>query len=166
MHQDAANCVRSEAGRLIPSAVDAFGDADRFRLLALIAELGCVVQHKNETVTSGGTIKCRLEMASQNVRFADPVIREEAVGCLGIRPILADERNALSHGASNLREQFAESVAEPRVLKLAFTTLSINPTFSFQGPQTTSCRSILSCQPHRAPLANQCSERNHKDSFD
>ena len=30
------------------------------------------------------------------------------VGCLGIRPILADERNALSHGASNLREQFVE----------------------------------------------------------
>jgi hypothetical protein len=58
-------------------------------------------------------------MAGQNVRFADSVIREEAVGCLGIRPILADERNALSNGASNLREQLAESVAEPRVPKLA-----------------------------------------------
>ncbi|MGY8682680.1 hypothetical protein Q2941_33615 [Bradyrhizobium sp. UFLA05-153] len=54
------------------------------------------MQHKNETFSGGGTITCRLEMASQNVRFADPVIREEAVGCLGIRPILADERNALS----------------------------------------------------------------------
>ena len=66
-------------------------------------------------------ITCRLEMAGQNVRLADPLIREEAVGCLGIRPILADERNALSHGTPNLLEQFAESVAEPRVLNLAST---------------------------------------------
>jgi hypothetical protein len=65
-------------------------------------------------------------MAGQNVRLADSVIRKEAVGCLGIRPILA-----LSHGASNLREQFAESAAEPRVPKLASTNLSINPTFTF-----------------------------------
>lgn len=142
MHQDAANRVRSEATRLIPSTVYTLGDADRFRLFALIAKLGCVVQHKNETAGGGGTITCRLEMAGQNVRFADPVIREEAVGCLGIRPILADERNALSHGASNLREQFAESVAEPRVPKLASTALAINPTFTFHGSQTAFCRSI------------------------
>jgi len=31
----------------------------------LIAELSCVVQHKNETFSSGGTITCRLEMAGQ-----------------------------------------------------------------------------------------------------
>ncbi|MGY3079419.1 hypothetical protein ACVWZZ_005827 [Bradyrhizobium sp. LM6.10] len=107
MHQDAANLVRSEATRLIPPTVYALGDADRFWRLALIAELGCIVQHKNETFSGGGTITCRLKMVGQNVRFADPVIREEAVGCLDIRPILADERNALSHGASNLHEQLA-----------------------------------------------------------
>ncbi len=83
------------------------------------------MQHKNETFSDFGTITCRLELAGQNVRFADPVIREEAVGCLGIRAILADERNALSYGASNLREQFAESVAELRVPKLTCTNLSI-----------------------------------------
>jgi hypothetical protein len=49
MHQDTANRVRSEATRLIPSTVYTLGDADRFRLLALIAKLGCVVQYKNET---------------------------------------------------------------------------------------------------------------------
>jgi hypothetical protein len=108
----------------------------------LIAKLGCVVQHKNETFSGGGTITCRLEMAGQNVRFTDPVIREEAVGCLGVRPILANERNALSDGASNLREQFAESVAEPRVPKLASTNLLINPTFTFQESQIAFCRSI------------------------
>src|SRR5262245_47371642 len=106
-------------------------------------------------------------MAGQNVRFANPAIREEAVGCLGIRPILADERNALSHGASNLREQFAESVAEPRVPKLASTTLSINPTFTFQGPQTAFCRSIPYCQPHRAPPRESGAQKGiTSDSFD
>src|SRR4029077_19663461 len=55
MHQDAANRMRSEATRLIPSTVYTLGDADRFRLLALIAKLGCVVQYKNETFSGGGT---------------------------------------------------------------------------------------------------------------
>lgn len=72
MHQDAANRVRSEATRLIPSTVYALGDADRFGIFALIAKLGCVVQHNNETFSGCGAITCRLEMAGQNVRFADP----------------------------------------------------------------------------------------------
>ena len=78
MHQDAANRVRSEATRLVPPTVNALGDADRFRALALIAKLGCVVQHENEIFGGGGTIACRLEMAGQNVRFADTVIRERS----------------------------------------------------------------------------------------
>lgn len=122
------------------------------------------MQHKNETFSGCGTIMCRLEMAGQNVRFADPVIREEAVGCLGIRPILADERNALSHGASNLREQFAESIAEPRVTKLASTNLSIYPTFAFQGSQTAPFvdRSLNVSPIEHPPSRIRCSARNHK----
>ncbi|MBB4263994.1 hypothetical protein GGD64_008066 [Bradyrhizobium sp. CIR3A] len=99
------------------------------------------MQHKNETFSGGGTITSQLEMAG---RMSASLTRslEEAVGCLGIHPILADKRNALSHGASNLREQFAESVAEPRVPKVASTTLSINRTFTFQGRQTVFGQSI------------------------
>ena len=112
-------------------------------VLSLIAELGRVMQHKNRTVGGDRAITRRLEVAGQNVRFADPVVREEAIGGLGIGPILADQRNALSHGASDLRQQFAEFVAKPRVPKLASTNLSINPTFTVQGSQTAFCRSIL-----------------------
>ena len=108
-------------------------------VMPIASDFSRIVQYRNETFGGGGTITCRLEMAGQNARFADPVIREETVGCLGICPILADERNALSHGASNLREQFAESAAEPRVPKFASTILSINPTFTFQGLQTAFC---------------------------
>jgi hypothetical protein len=47
------------------------------------------LHHKNETF-SGGAITCRLEMAGQNVRFADPVtvrvvkvmVIETFIGCL------------------------------------------------------------------------------------
>jgi hypothetical protein len=112
------------------------------------------VQHKNETFSGGSTITCRLEMAGQNVRFADSVIREEAVGCLGIRPILADERNALSNGASNLREQLAESVAEPRVPKLASTiSRSIQHSSSKGRKQPFADRSV-NINPIEHPLAN------------
>jgi hypothetical protein len=98
-----------------------------------------------------------LEVTSQNVRLADPVIGEETIGRFGVRPILADQRNALSHGAPNLPQQFAESVAKPSISKFAFANFSINPTFrAWGGSQSALCRSIPQCQSHGAPLlANQ-----------
>jgi hypothetical protein len=72
-----------------------------------------VVQHKNETLSSGGTIICRLEMAGQNVHFADPVIGEKALGCLGIRPILAAERNRrVERNESDLGRVASEELRE------------------------------------------------------
>ncbi|MGX1168774.1 hypothetical protein AB7M16_005040 [Bradyrhizobium sp. USDA 372] len=134
MNQDAANRVRSEAARLIPSTVYALGDADRF---------------------CGGAITCQLEMAGQNVRFADPVIREEAVGGLGIRPILADERNALSHGASNLREQFAElSPSRSSLNSHPLLSRSIQHSPSKDRKRPFADRS-LNVSPIEHPLANQ-----------
>ncbi|WP_245509412.1 hypothetical protein [Bradyrhizobium zhanjiangense] len=91
-------------------------------------------------------------MAGQNVRFANPVIREEVVGCLGIRPILADERNALSHGASNPREQFAESVAEPASLNSDSRSIQQPP--SKDHKQSFADRSF-NVSPIEHPLANQ-----------
>ena len=69
---------------------------------------------------------CRLEVTSQNVCFADPAVGKEAISRLGVRPILADQRNALSHRAPNLLQELAESAAKPGVLKFASTNLSIN----------------------------------------
>src|SRR3546814_16980756 len=37
-------------------------------------------------------------------------IREEAVGCLGVGPILADQGNALLHAAPHLQPPFATSI--------------------------------------------------------
>jgi hypothetical protein len=128
MHQDAANRVRSQATRLVPSAVYVLGYADRFGVLSLVREFGRVMQDQNETIGGDDTITSRLKVTGQNVRLADPVIGEKAIGSLGVGPILANQRNALPHGAPDLSQQFAESVAKPRVAKFAPGSFSINPT--------------------------------------
>ena len=56
VHEDATNRVRSQAACLVTPAVDALGDADRVCVLALIAELGRVVEHKNRTFDTDGTL--------------------------------------------------------------------------------------------------------------
>src|SRR3546814_17247576 len=107
MHQNAANRVRPQAAFLISSAVDALGNADRLWLFPLIRKLGRVMKHKNRAVGGGHPVMGRLKMAGQNVRFADPLIREKAVGCLGVGPILADQGNEIGRASCRARvEQY------------------------------------------------------------
>ncbi|WP_249785701.1 MULTISPECIES: hypothetical protein [unclassified Bradyrhizobium] len=79
---------------------------------AFIAKLDRVVQYRNATA-SGGTITRRLEMTGRMSAWLTQALEKEAIGCLGVRPVLPHQRNALSHGSSNLGELFAESIAEP-----------------------------------------------------
>jgi hypothetical protein len=111
------------------------------------------MQDQNETIGGDDTITSRLKMTGQNVRLADPVIGEKAIGSLGVGPILANQRNALPHGAPDLSQQFAESVAKPRVAKFAPGSFSINPTFG-SGCRSGSAtgQSIPQDQAHGAPL--------------
>ena len=153
MHQDAANRVRSEAARLVPSAVYVLGYADRLGALSLVCEFGRVMQDQNETIGGFDTITGRLKMTGQNVCLADPVIGEKAIRSLGVGPILANQRNALPHGAPDLGQQLAEPLAKPRVAKFAPGGFSINPTFA-SGCRTGSAprQSIPQHQTHGAPL--------------
>jgi hypothetical protein len=75
-------------------------------------------------------INVRLKMTGQNVRLANPLIGEKAIGSLGVGPILANQRDALPHGAPDLGQQLRnpEPLAKPRVAKLASGGFSINPT--------------------------------------
>lgn len=109
---------------------DALGDADRFEIFALIAKLGCAVQHKTENFSGFGAITFRLLMAGQNVGFADAVIGEEAVSCLGIRPILADEPNACPMTLPICVSILRNLLPSRAYLKPVSTSLSINPTFT------------------------------------
>src|SRR5207253_9012128 len=127
---DAADRMRSQAPRLVASTIYTFGDADRLRALPRIGKLGRIMEHKHRAVSGGGAITSRLKMAGQNVRLADALIGEKAVGLLGGSPILTDQRNALPHGAPELRNQLPKSVAKPHLPKLASGDLSIAPPIS------------------------------------
>jgi hypothetical protein len=156
MHQDAANRVRSQATLLVPSAVYVLGYADRFGVLSLVREFGRVMQDQNDTIGTGDTITSRLKMTGQNVRLADPVIREKSIGSLGVGPILANQRNALPHGAPDLGQQFAESITKPRIPKFTSGGFSINPAFR-GGDRLGSPprRSIPQYQTHGAPFVRE-----------
>jgi hypothetical protein len=117
-----------EATCLVATAVYVLGYADRLRTLSLIGKLGRIVQHKQEIVGGGRTITGRLKVTSQDIRLADPIIRQESIGRLGVGPILANQRNALSHSATDLRQQFAKPAAKPRIPKFASSDFPINPT--------------------------------------
>jgi hypothetical protein len=85
------------------------------------------MENKNKAIGGGRTIASRSKVASQNICFIDPIIREKAIGRLRVGPILADQRNALPHGAPDLRQQFAKPIAKPRIPKFASGDFSINP---------------------------------------
>jgi hypothetical protein len=51
--------------------------ADRLNVCALIGKLGCVVQHQDWPVRCGHSITRRVEMPSQDIRFAHPLVIEE-----------------------------------------------------------------------------------------
>ena len=125
-----------------------FGYADRFGLLSLIAELRGVVQHEDRAIGHRHPIARRLKMTGQDVRLADPIVGEQAIGRLGIGPILADQRNALPHGAPDLRQQFAQPLVQTIIGKTTAGKLTINPR--------------LNCSVHwYRSFAIRCQTRNH-----
>src|SRR6266567_1282203 len=126
------------------------------------------MEHKNRTLHGGRTIMRRLKVTSQNVRLADPLVGEETIGRLGVGPILADQRNTLSHGAPDLSQQFAESVAKPRIPKFASGDFSINPALGTGDRLGSAPRDSIPQHPaHGAPPRSRirCSAMNHKRFF-
>jgi hypothetical protein len=131
MHQNSASRMRFGAAGEISSTVgDALRNADQLRPLSLIGELCCVVKHKHKAVCRHCAVAGRLKMTGKNIRLTDPFIGEKAIGRLGIGPILANERYALTHGAPDPLKQYAKPLAKPRIPKFAFSDLSINPSLA------------------------------------
>lgn len=128
MHQDSAGRVHYGIARQISFAVlDEFRNPDQLGPIPLIGELSRVVKHENRAVRCCHPLTRRLEMARQNVRFADTMIGEETVRRLRVPPILANERDTLSYVAPDLLEQCAKSLAKPRIPKFASGDFPINP---------------------------------------
>lgn len=89
------------------------------------------MEHQNSTACGNRALTRRLKVACQNVRLTDPVVGEKTIGSLCVGPILANQRNAFSHGAPDLRHQFAEPLVQALVGKAAARELAIKPCACF-----------------------------------
>jgi hypothetical protein len=142
-------CIRRRPG-LVASAVDPVGRTDGVRLLPAVGELRRVVQDEDRPIDGGRASPRRSKMSGENVAFVDALIGQEAIGRLGIGPILAGERDASPHGVAHLIEQTAEPLRKPRVPKIASACLLINPTIPITRRTRNATRgpSLIS---HEAP---------------
>ncbi|MGY3219756.1 hypothetical protein ACVIM5_000363 [Bradyrhizobium sp. USDA 4512] len=145
MHQDAALCASCRLAR----------KADQVRLLALEAEVRRVMEDEDRSLRRRYAPARRLEMTAKNIRLVDPFVGEEAIGGLRVGPILTNQRDALTHVAPDLCEQFAEPATKPLILKLASRNFLINPRLD-TSRQSLSTRPRASLhQAHRAPRASE-----------
>ena len=119
-------CIRIAAGFVL-AAVHAVGDADRLGALALEGELGRVLEHQDGAVGRGEPVTRGLEVAGQDLRLADPVVGEEAVGGLRVGPVLAHERQAAADRAVHPLDQLAQALAQTLVREGASGELALPP---------------------------------------
>ena len=89
------------------------------------------MEHQDGTIGGDRAVTSRLKVTGQNIRLVDPIVGQKAIGRLGVGPVLADQRNALAHGAPDLRHQLAEPLAQALVGKTAASKLAINPRVGF-----------------------------------
>ena len=106
VHKNAATGV--EAGTSRPSrraGSNLLRNPDRLRMLMLVRELRRVMQHQHRRITVSETFPCRPEVSSQTVRFADPLVREESIRSLRVRPILRSPRRGRSYSVRKVLQQ-------------------------------------------------------------
>ena len=127
MHEKGAHRVHPEAAGFVLTAVHAAGDADRLGALALERELGGFLDYQDGAVRCGEAVARGLKMAGQDLRLADPIIGEEAVGCLRVRPVLARERQACPDRARHALDEFAQALAQTLIHEDASGELALPP---------------------------------------
>lgn len=88
MHENAAGDYIARAAVPV-TAFDGVDDADLFWPIAIMAELGCVVEHQQRPVDGLGSFSRRLEMTAQNIVLVDALIGQKTIGRFRIGPICA-----------------------------------------------------------------------------
>lgn len=119
MHQDAAGGVRLRTARLVASAVSHPLEADQFRLVPLVRELGGVLKNEQRPGVRLGSVARGLKVPRKNGMLVNIGIRQEPVSSLGIGPVLACEWDRASDVAAKFLKHAAQSLAQPRVAELA-----------------------------------------------
>jgi hypothetical protein len=72
------------------------GDAYRGDVLTLVRKLSGIVQYEDRPLHCSRALASRLEVSRQNLRFTHAIVIEESIRRLGVRPVLAGQRNALA----------------------------------------------------------------------
>ncbi len=124
--------------------------ANQIRLLALETEFRRVMEDEDRSpLPRSRAPRVALEMAAKNIRLVDPFVGEKAIGSLRVGPIPANLRDALTHVAPDLPEQFAKPSPKTLVLKLASRNFPINPRLDI-GCQSLNRRrpALLQLQTH------------------
>jgi hypothetical protein len=102
VHQQAADNSVLWRSIPLPSHRILVKNADRCHIIAVVIELGRVMQHENRTIAAPKTISRRLKVSLQNPCLADLPIGKKTIGSLSVGPILARPWNALSYSAREL----------------------------------------------------------------
>jgi hypothetical protein len=99
---------------------DLLQNSDRPCVFMAIRKLCRVVKNQNREAVAGGESFSRgCKVAGQNIGFTDPIVAKEAIGSLGIRPVLTCPWGRGSHSARQLLQQLSRSLAVAEILELA-----------------------------------------------
>jgi hypothetical protein len=93
----------------------------------LIGECRGVLQNQYRAGRGRETSRTGIEMPAQDIVFADAVLGEEPVSGLGRGPVLAGERDRLSHSGSRFFQQHSETPPQPGILEIALPDLLVEP---------------------------------------
>ena len=128
MHQQPAHRVHALTAGFVLAAAHLCGEAHRFGAFALPGKLRRVMKNEDRAVAGGEPAPRCVEMAPKNLFFAHPVVGEEAVGRLRVRPVLAGQRNALPEPGIHTRDQLAKAAVQPTVAEAAARKFLVKPS--------------------------------------
>jgi hypothetical protein len=127
VHQQPALGVRAQVAVAVPPGRGTADRADGLGLGPTVAEPGRVLDDENGAAGGREAACGRLEVAGQDRVLAEPLAREEAVGGLRVRPVLAGQRQGRAHRTLELMEQPAQPVAQALVAERAAGQFAIDP---------------------------------------
>src|SRR4051795_1523498 len=127
VHQQGADGVHLEPSVGAPPARGRRDRADPLGSRTPVGELGRVLQDQDRPVGGRDAAAGRAEMAGEDLGLADRLVREEAVGGLGIGPILTGQGDGRADRACHPREELAQPPAQTFVLERRARELLVYP---------------------------------------
>src|SRR5918994_1506678 len=93
----------------------------------LVGELGRVLQHQDQPVGGRDAAARRAEMAGEDLGLADRLVRQEAIGGLGVGPVLTGQGDGRTDRACHPREELAQPPAQPFILERRASEFLVYP---------------------------------------